>query len=74
MERTISFVKGRGSINHNNREFITDNVDQDRIKDNIVYVQKRLLDAYEEFYGEAIRDYDEKQKRKDRQYGSVKII
>ena len=40
MERTISFVKGRGSINHNNREFITDNVDQDRIKDNIVYVRK----------------------------------
>lgn len=31
---SISVVKGKGSINHNNREFVTDNVDKDRIKDN----------------------------------------
>lgn len=48
MERTISFVKGKGSINHNNREFITDNVDRDRNKDNIVYLQKKLVDEYGE--------------------------
>lgn len=72
MERTISFVKGKGSINHNNCEFITDYVDRDRIKDNIVYVRKKLSIAYEEFFGEAVKEYDEKQKRKDRQYGSVK--
>lgn len=37
-----------------------------------MYVQEKLLSAYEELFGEAIREYDEKQKRKDRQYGSVK--
>lgn len=65
-------MKGRGSINHNNREFVTDNVDPNRIKDNIVYVKKKLLNAYEEFFGEAIKANDEKQKRNDRKYGSVK--
>jgi hypothetical protein len=71
MERTISFVKGKGSINHNNREFITDNVDRNRIQDNIIYVQKKLSIAYDEFFGMEIKEYDDKQKRNDRKYGSV---
>ena len=31
MGKTISFVKGKGSLSHNNRDFVADNVDKDRI-------------------------------------------
>jgi hypothetical protein len=71
MAKTISFVKGKGNINHNNRIFVTENVDPDRIKNNIVYVQQDLVSAYEELFGEAIKEYDAKQTRNDRKYGSV---
>ena len=71
MEKTISFVKGKGNVNHNNREFVTENVDPDRIKDNISYVQQDLVSAYEEHFGEAIKAYDSKQTRNDRKYGSA---
>lgn len=42
---SISVVKGKGSLNHNNREFVTDNVDRDRIKNNITYKCESLEDA-----------------------------
>jgi hypothetical protein len=71
MAKTISFVKGKGNINHNNREFVTENVDPNRIKGNIVYIQQDLVSAYEELFGEAIKGYDAKQPRNDRKYGSV---
>jgi len=71
MPKTISFVKGKGNVNHNNREFVTENVDPDRIKDNITYVQQDLVSAFEEHFGEAIKAYDSKQTRNDRKYGSV---
>lgn len=60
MEKTISFVKGKGNINHNNRIFVTENVDPDRIKINIVYVRQDLVSAYEELFGEVIKEYDAK--------------
>ena len=39
MAKTISFVKGKGSINHNNREFTAKNVDASRTSMNVIYVQ-----------------------------------
>lgn len=69
---SISIAKGKGSMAHNNREFITENVDKDRIKDNIVYKQESLTDAYEHCFGQAIKEYNTKQKRKDRQIDGVK--
>lgn len=71
MAKTISFVKGKGNVNHNNREFVTENVDPDRIKDNITYVHQDLDSAFEEHFGDAIKAYDSKQTRNDRKYGSV---
>lgn len=71
MAKTISFVKGKGNINHNNRIFVTDNVDPDRIKNNIVYVKQDWVSAYEELFGEAIKEYDAKQTQDDRKYSSV---
>lgn len=64
--KTISFVKGKGSLRHNNRDFIADNVDPDRIKMNVTYVKQRLEEAYEVCFGEALREYNEKQTRSDR--------
>lgn len=67
MGKTLSFGKGKGSIRHNNREYITENVDRDRVSNNVYFVQEDIRDAYEKCFGDAIADYNAKQKRKDRQ-------
>ena len=66
MARTISFVKGRGCLNHNNRKFISKNVDQDRIALNEYFIQEPLKEAYDKCFGQALAEYNAKQKRKDR--------
>lgn len=66
MARTISFVKGKGSINHNNRDFIASNVDASRSSMNITYVKTPIDQAYDQIFGDALREYNAKQKRKDR--------
>lgn len=66
MAKTISFVKGKGSISHDNRDFIADNVDRERISWNETYVKQSLEDAYEYLFGDAVREYNDKQKRSDR--------
>ena len=38
MGKTISFVKGKGSISHNNRDFIAENVDRNRTAWNVEYI------------------------------------
>ena len=67
MGKTISFVKGKGSISHNNRDFIAGNVDRDRMAWNEYYVQQPIKEAYQQIFGPAIAEYNAKQKRKDRQ-------
>lgn len=64
--KTISFPKGRGHLTHNNREFISKNVAPERISWNRIYKQETLEDAYETCFGQALREYNENQKRKDR--------
>lgn len=39
MGKTISFVKGKGSIAHNNRDFVANNVAPKRIAWNTNYIQ-----------------------------------
>ena len=70
MSKTISFVKGKGSINHNNREFTAKNVDASRTSMNVVYVQIPIEEAYEEIFGQAVNEYNAKQKRSDRKIGN----
>ncbi len=65
--KTISFPKGKGHLTHNNREFICNNVVPERTHWNRTYIQESLKDAYEKCFGQALRDYNEAQKRKDRQ-------
>ena len=69
---SISVVKGKGSLNHNNREFVTDNVDRDRIKNNITYKCESLEDAYRHCFEQAITEYNAKQKRADRRIDGVR--
>lgn len=65
---TISHARGRGQMNHNNREHKSfgDNVDKARIKDNITYIREDLLLAYEKCYGQSQREFDSNQNRDDR--------
>ena len=63
---SISFVTGKGALGHNNREFIHDNVDESRVKDNINYKEEKLHIAYEKCFGQAVESYNERQTRNDR--------
>jgi len=54
------------NLEHNNREFIADNVDVNRIKDNIYYIQQDVWEAYNELFGAALEEYNAKQTRSDR--------
>ena len=65
-ERRISHCKGKGSLNHNNRTHFYKNVDPSRTKDNICYVRENLSEAYQKCFGQALDDYNTKQKRADR--------
>ena len=65
--KTISFPKGKGHLTHNNRDFICNNVVPERTAWNRTYIQEPLKDAYEKCFGQALRDYNAAQKRKDRQ-------
>lgn len=58
MKKTISLSVGKGSIGHNNRDFLTDNIDKDRVKDNVIFVQQDLKAAYDELFAEAIKNYN----------------
>ena len=46
MERTISFINGEGSIGHNTRRFIADNVDASRTKNNITLIHEDIKQAF----------------------------
>lgn len=68
--KTISFPKGDGSLAHNNRDFIANNVCPERTGWNKTYIRESLADAYEKCFGEAVREYNAGQKRSDRKIGS----
>ena len=70
MERTISFMNGEGSIGHNTRRFIADNVDASRTPNNITLINEDIKQAYHKLFDKALKEYNAKQKRKDRQIKS----
>lgn len=49
---SISVVKGRGSMAHNNREFSTQNVDKERTQNNIIYKAEPIEQAYNKLFQE----------------------
>lgn len=66
MKKTISIRIGKGSISHNNRKFVAKNVDEKRVKDNVILCCENLKDTYDDLFGTALSEYNAKQKRKDR--------
>ena len=42
MERTISAMIGKGSVNHNTRAFTAKNVDKNRSADNVEFCQEDI--------------------------------
>ena len=70
MERTISFMNGEGSIGHNTRRFIADNVDASRTPNNITLIHEDIKQAYHKLFDKALKESNAKQKRKDRQIKS----
>ena len=66
MKRTISAMVGKGSVNHNSRQFHAKNTDPERSDLNIEYCNDRIQDVYHELFDEALQRYNAKQKRSDR--------
>ncbi len=66
MRRTISIMLGKGSINHNERKFTAENVDKERTKNNITYYNEDIKTVYHKLFDDALKKYNEKQKRSDR--------
>lgn len=57
---------GEGSLDHNRRKFIAENVDATRTPNNVVYCDENIRNVYHELFDEALRKYNAKQKRSDR--------
>ena len=66
MKRTISFMTGKGSVNHNSRKFHAKNTDPERSCLNVEYCNENIKDVYHELFDEALARYNEKQTRSDR--------
>lgn len=60
------------NINHNNRKFTdkqkeeNNHINYERTDENILLVEKDLKEIYEQEFGEPLKKYNDKQKRKDR--------
>ena len=66
MQRTISAMVGKGSVNHNSRKFKAENVDGSRTHLNIDYCNEPIKKIYHQLFDEALKIYNEKQTRADR--------
>ena len=66
MERTISGMMGKGSVNHNTRAFTAKNVDKERSGDNVEFCHSDIKEVYHTLFDGALERYNAKQKRNDR--------
>lgn len=66
MQRTISVMVGKGSVNHNSRKFHAANTDPERSDLNRSYCNENIKQVYHELFDDAVERYNEKQNRADR--------
>ena len=59
-------MRGKGSLTHNRRDFIAENVDSSRTPLNIEYRNEDIRAVYHELFDDALARYNEKRTRKDR--------
>ena len=57
IKRTISGMIGAGSLAHNRRDFIAENVDPDRVHLNIRYQNENLKEVYIELFDDSVERY-----------------
>ena len=57
---------GKGSQQHNAREFNAKNVDSERTSENVCYCNENLKEVYHELFDDAVVRFNEKQTRNDR--------
>lgn len=68
----VSMPQGKGSQLHNRREYekigkpIPDNIDSSKTAENITLVDRDIRQVYQEIFGNALEQYNSKQKRADR--------
>lgn len=66
LKRTISAMVGKGSLNHNSREFYASNVDPNRSHLNIEFCREDIRTVYHELFDDAQERFNAKQTRSDR--------
>lgn len=66
MQRTVSAMVGKGSVNHNSRKFKAENVNAGRSHLNIDYCNENIKKVYHELFDKALERYNAKQTRADR--------
>jgi len=66
VQRTISAMVGKGSVNHNSRKFKAENVDGNRTHLNIDYCNENIKKVYHELFDEVLKRYNDRQTRADR--------
>ena len=66
MKRTISVMLGKGSINHNSRQFQASNIDGERTDFNISYCNTSIKKVYHKLFDNALERYNARQTRADR--------
>ena len=59
-------MRGKGSLSHNRRDFIAENVDSSRTPLNVEYRNENIRTVYHELFDDALARYNKKQTRKDR--------
>lgn len=59
-------MRGKGSLTHNRRDFIAENVDSSRTPLNVEYCNEDIHAVYHELFDDALAHYNEKQTRRDR--------
>lgn len=57
---------GKGSVTHNSRKFVAENIDSERTVKNITYYNEPIKKTYHKLFDEALERYNQKQKRADR--------
>ncbi len=68
----VSMPQGKGSQMHNRRDYeqigraIPDNIDTALSGQNLTLVDRDIHEAYDEFFGQALQEYNDRQKRADR--------
>lgn len=58
IKRTISGMIGVGSLAHNRRDFVAENVDPKKTQYNICYRNENLQEVYKELFDEAVERYN----------------